>query len=52
MNPDWIFEIYRKVKENHERDLERVLAILRPKAERDPEIQEVLSVLELWSRKE
>jgi len=50
MKPDWIFETYRKVKENRDRELERVLAILRPKAAGDPEILEVLSALESWSR--
>ena len=52
MKRDFIFDIYRKVKEERDKELERILKMLRPKAAGDPEIQEVLQLLENWSRSE
>ena len=51
MKRDLIFEIYRKVKEARENELERILKMLRPKASTDPEIREALRILESWLRK-
>lgn len=50
MNRDFIFEIYRKVKEARDQDLQQILKMLGPKAVSDPEIKEVLRILERWSR--
>jgi transcriptional regulator GlxA family with amidase domain len=52
MKRDFIFDIYKKVKEARDRELERILKMLRPKAAGDPEIQEVLQLLENWLRRE
>ena len=49
MNPDFIFDIYRKVREERDKELERIFKMLRPKAS-DPEIQEAIRLLEHWSR--
>jgi hypothetical protein len=50
MKRDFIFDIYRKIKEAREKELERIFRLLRPKAKRDPEIQEAIRLLEAWSR--
>jgi hypothetical protein len=52
MKRDFIFDIYKKVKEARDEELERILKVLRPKAACDPEIQQVLQSLENWSRRE
>ena len=51
MKHDFIFDIYRRVKEAREKELEQILKMLRPKAARDPEIRDALRILESWSRK-
>jgi hypothetical protein len=50
MKRDFIFEIYRKVKEARDKELQQILKMLGPKAASDPEIQEALRILESWSR--
>jgi hypothetical protein len=50
MNPDLIFDIYRKVREARDRELQHIMDTLRPKAATDPEIREALRILESWSR--
>ena len=50
MRRDFIFDIYRKVREERDKELERIFKMLRPKAESDPEIQEAIRLLETWSR--
>ncbi|HXG51122.1 MAG TPA: hypothetical protein VNN77_06950 [candidate division Zixibacteria bacterium] len=52
MNRDWIMDMYRKVKEHRDRELGRIIAILGPKANSDPEIREALRLLEFWMRDE
>jgi len=52
MKRDFIFDMYRKVKEARDQELERILKMLRPKAADDREIHEVLQLLENWSRRE
>jgi hypothetical protein len=52
MKRDFIFDIYRKVKEERDKELERIFRMLRPKAADDREIQEVLQLLENWSRRD
>ena len=51
MNQHWIFDIYRKVKEARDSELSRILSLLRPKADNDPEIGEALRLLEAWMKK-
>jgi hypothetical protein len=51
MKRDFIFDIYRKVREERDKELERIFKMLRPKAVSDPEIQEAIRLLEAWSRK-
>jgi hypothetical protein len=51
MKRDFIFDIYRKVRDERDKELEEILNVLRPKAKRDPEIREALRILEGWSRK-
>jgi hypothetical protein len=50
MKRDFIFDIYRKVKEARDRELHQILNVLRPKAISDPEIRDALRILESWSR--
>jgi len=50
MKHDFIFDIYRKVKEARDRELDQILKVLRPKAANDPEIRDALRILESWSR--
>ena len=51
MKRDFIFDIYRKVKESRDKELQQILKMLGPKAATDPEIREALRILESWSRK-
>jgi anthranilate phosphoribosyltransferase len=50
MNQHWILDIYRQVKEARDKELSRILSLLRPKAENDPEIGEALRLLEEWMK--
>ena len=51
MKRDFIFDIYRKVIEARDREIQQILKMLGPKAATDPEIQKALRILESWSRK-
>jgi hypothetical protein len=48
MMQDRFTEIYRQIKEEKNRDLERMIAILRSKAEKNPEIEGIILLLEQW----
>ncbi len=49
---NWLIDIYDRIRENRDRDLDSILALLRPKAASDPEIREAVRLLEIWSTKE
>ena len=48
MNADKLSELYAEIEERANAKLNRVISILKPKAEEDPEIQEAINVLEQW----
>jgi hypothetical protein len=50
MEHDHLLEIYSRIKQTRDSELNRLLAILRSKAESDPELREVVEVLERWSQ--
>jgi hypothetical protein len=50
MEHDHLLEIYSRIKQTRDLELNRLLAILRSKAESDPELREVVAVLERWSQ--
>jgi hypothetical protein len=45
-----LLEIYVRIREAKEQELQRILAVLRTKAIADPEILEIVERLERWSR--
>jgi hypothetical protein len=47
-----LLEIYVRIREAKEQELQRILAVLRTKAIADPEILEIVERLERWSRAE
>jgi len=49
MKRKWLVETYHRIKQSRDERLARVLTLLRPKAEVDSEIGEVVGILESWA---
>ncbi len=44
-------ELYKRVKESHDKQLATVLSVLRRKAQTDPEIAKIVPIVEAWEMK-
>ena len=48
MNADKLSALYAEIEEKANAQLSHVISVLKSKAEEDPEIREVIKVLEQW----